>query len=158
MTMNDLHLHHPQKKTLRVATLAEKKAIQDECQLPLVSLFLLQKVLLDKCLLLTNLVSTYGSYMEVDLDFSSNRKLKNFLRSPAAFLVAKLRDCEFRSSSLGQRTKKSPPSSRQKLFASASTMKRNKKPRPVAAFLAVAGFSRGKPPHLKIWKTLQEKR
>lgn len=85
--MNDLHLHHPQKKTLRVATLAEKKAIQDECQLPLVSLFLLQKVLLDKCLLLTNLVSTYGSYMEVDLDFSSNRKLKNFLRS--SFVIVK---------------------------------------------------------------------
>ncbi|CAK9074779.1 unnamed protein product [Durusdinium trenchii] len=93
MTMNDLHLHHPQKKTLRVATLAEKKAIQDECQLPLVSLFLLQKVLLDKCLLLTNLVSTYGSYMEVDLDFSSNRKLKNFLRSPAAFLAEAVRKC-----------------------------------------------------------------
>lgn len=53
MIVNDRLLQHLLKRTRRLVTLARKKAIQDECQPPLVSLFLVQKVCLDKCLLLT---------------------------------------------------------------------------------------------------------
>ena len=38
----------------------------------------------------------HGYFLEVELTFPSKRKFKDFLHSPAAFLVSKLRDCEVR--------------------------------------------------------------
>eukprot|EP00438_Fugacium_kawagutii_P031764 Skav205351 [mRNA] locus=scaffold1956:24961:32706:- [translate_table: standard] len=47
----------------------------------------------------------YGYLMSIDLDFSSNRQLKNFVRAPAAYLVSKMRDCEVKYDRLTQQDK-----------------------------------------------------
>ena len=38
----------------------------------------------------------FGYVMNIDLEFDSHRKIKRFLRAPAAFLVQQMRDCEVR--------------------------------------------------------------
>ena len=38
----------------------------------------------------------YGYVAEIDLQLTSNRQMKKFLRSPSAYLVGKMRDCEVR--------------------------------------------------------------
>ena len=38
----------------------------------------------------------HGYIMEIDLHLDSNRQMKKFLRSPSAYLVGKMRDCEVR--------------------------------------------------------------
>ena len=48
----------------------------------------------------------YGYVMEIDLQLTSNRQLKKFLRSPSAYLVGKMRDCEVRWEQLSPAHKK----------------------------------------------------
>ena len=51
----------------------------------------------DDFLLFNALQETECGYtMELDVHFKSHRELKKFLRSPSAFLVGKMRDCEVR--------------------------------------------------------------
>ncbi|CAE7387909.1 unnamed protein product, partial [Symbiodinium sp. CCMP2592] len=48
----------------------------------------------------------YGYVMEIDLQLTSNRQMKKFLRSPSAYLVGKMRDSEVRWEQLSAAHKK----------------------------------------------------
>ena len=90
----------------------------------------------------------FGYVMNIDLEFDSHRKIKRFLRAPAAFLVQQVRDCEVRYERLAPnrkvifdraKHKEVHPSSSPKQCANAWTRRRRMKLGNPSGSWAVAG-------------------